>query len=128
MLTIQARTPIGEKSFTQIRSLSRWERYRRMMDLINSGESVLAELRTENLDLSNVQTNLALSLEHAESDYRTRLVQKRNQIAQRLRCYLHDPLPSHQKKAHRALCTLMCIYILPYAITWRTAIATARSS
>lgn len=117
---------IGE--ITQIRSLSRWERYRRMVDIIESGELILAELRTETLDLSNTETSLALSLEHAESDYRTKLVQKRNKIAQRLRCYLHDPLPSHRKKAHRALCTLMCIYVLPYAITWRTAIQTAKSS
>ena len=127
MPKIAESTPtIGE--ITQIRYLSEQERYRRMTDLIKSGELILVELRTETLDLSSAETNLALSLEHAESNYRTKLLQKRNQIAQRLRCYLHDPLPSHQKKAHRALCTLMCIYILPYAITWRTAIATAKSS
>jgi len=115
-------TPVAE-----FRKLTRWERYRRMMYLIRLGESILADIRNPlTLDLGDDSSELAISLQQMEADYRTALANKRIRIAQRLRCYLHDPLPSHREKAHRALCTIMCMDILPFAITWRTAIEHAK--
>ncbi len=127
--TVPTRTPVvpAPKLTTEFRRLTRWERYYRMVYLINLGESILAEIRNPvTLDPGDDASILALSLEHAEADYLTALAHKRILVAKRLQCFLHDPLPSHRRKAHLALRTIMCMDILPFAITWRTAIAHAK--
>lgn len=110
------------------RRLTRWERYHRMLYLIKLGEEILAEIRDPvTLDLGDDMSELVCcTLQHAEANYRTSLAHKRVLVAKRLRCYLHDPLPSHRKKAHKALCVIMCMNVLPYAVTWRTTISSTK--